>query len=99
MSNRNQQKKRNNKKNQQQFKEKISKTDDIVFHDKNDLTNVNDENEPKKVENDILSACECDDVVDDVNENLISRNDCGYGTLLTLNTIINSFIHSFIHSL
>src|SRR6218665_1376247 len=78
----NQQKKRNNKKNQQQSTKKISKIDDIVFHDRNDLTT--DENDPKNVgENDILSACECDDVVDNV-ENSDSRNDCGYETVQTL---------------
>src|SRR6218665_1360064 len=82
MSNRNQQKKRNNKKNQQQSTKKISKNDDIVFHDKNDLTT--DANDPKNVgENDILSACECDDVVDNV-ENTESINDCGYETVQTL---------------
>src|SRR6218665_765928 len=81
-SNRNQQKKRNNKKNQQQSTKKISKNDDIVFHDKNDLNT--DENDPKNVgENDILSACECDDVVDNV-ENTDSINDCGYETVQTL---------------
>src|SRR6218665_4103550 len=46
-SNRNQQKKRNNKKNQQQSTKKMSKKDDIVLHDKNDLTP--DENDPKTV--------------------------------------------------
>src|SRR6218665_3595703 len=61
----------------------------LFFMIKTFLLMLHDENEPKKVGgNDILSACEYDDdVVDDDNENLTCRNDCGYGTLLTLNTI------------
>src|SRR6218665_2618336 len=76
MPNTTQQKKRIGKENQQYSTEKINKKDDIVFPNKNDLTNVNCENDPKNVdENDHLSAGECDDDVDDVTPRNDSENE------------------------
>src|SRR6218665_2321266 len=74
-------------KNQQHSKEKINKNDDIVFLNKNDVTKVNCENEPKRVgENDLFSTCKCDNGDDDVDvvEDLTRRNDCGAGPVKTL---------------
>src|SRR6218665_1628440 len=60
-----------------------------VFLNKNDLTKVNCENDPKRVgESGLFSTCECDDGddddVDDVVEDLTRRNDCGAGNVKTL---------------